>query len=572
MRRSVVRGVVGSLSLLGAALAPFDAAASNGLESPDNGAYQVGRGGAWIARADDPLAVYFNPAGLVRQATGVHVGAHLMFLHRCYTPVGQDGDPQSATYGQFGFPVSPGKGFPGPGDDPDGPEVGPAAAICEKDQPFPNPQLAANFRVHERFAVGIGVVGPHGVGAAEWPEELTFTNRFGVETTQPSAQRYMLAKSSSRILFPTVSVGFAVTPELSVGAGFTWGIAIAQFENFSEALSPAVPRGNVCGPNGDLPCVASNDYTRDVRAKLTATDIFVPGFVLGAIWSPSRNIDVAGWFRWSDAIDTDASVTTEARYWGENGAKNPDADKCTDASNPLCTVTAGEKEGDPGYNAGKLKLNIPMEAKLGVRFHWPLSKPAERPSWAQGSKTVRDPLSEDLFDVEANFTYANNAAVQNIGITFKPGVIINGTSGGTLPTDASIPHNWRDVFGVRLGGEYNLLPGRLALRAGGFYESSGQDPRYLNIDFHLSERVGLAGGVTVRVGPVDITAAYQHTFFGTTDNGGRGALYGLSGDAATATPEAAGKPGGPYRTYQVINGGKLESELNEVALGGTLRF
>src|SRR5262249_44713345 len=87
--------------LLGATLAPLEAAASNGLETPDNGAYQVGRGGAWLARADDPLAVYFNPAALVRQATGVHLGAHLMFLNRCYTRTGQDADQTSPTYGQY---------------------------------------------------------------------------------------------------------------------------------------------------------------------------------------------------------------------------------------------------------------------------------------------------------------------------------------------------------------------------------------------------------------------------------------------------------------------------------------
>ena len=569
MRRRIVHGAIGSIALLGAGFFPLDASASNGLESPEAGAYQVGRGGAWIARADDPLAVYFNPAGLVRQATGVHVGAHLIFLNRCYTRTGQDSDEDSPTYGQYGVPVSPGNGYAGPGADPEGPEVGPPAAICEKTQPFPNPQLAANFRVHERFAIGIGVFAPHGVGSAEWPEELPFKNRLGVETTQPSAQRYMLVSSSSSILFPTLSASFAVSPELSVGAGFTWGIAVAEFVKFSEALSAAPAKGNVCGPNGDQPCVAFDDYGRDVRAKLNATDIFIPGIVLGAIWSPSRNIDVAGWFRWSDAIDTDASVTTESNYFSDSGVKDEEVDKCSDANNEQCTTTLGSKEGDPGYNAGHLKLNIPLEAKLGVRFHWPRQNPGPRPSWAQGSKTVRDAMSEDLFDVEANFTYANNSAVQAIELRFKEGIKINGTP-GNLPANADIPHNWRDVFGVRLGGEYVLLPSRLALRAGGFYESSGQDPRYLNLDFHLSERIGLSGGASVRLGPVDVTASYQHTFFGTTDNGGRGALYGLSGDASTgADPN---KPGGAFRTYQPINGGKLESELNEVALGATLRF
>lgn len=213
-----------------------------------------------------------------------------------------------------------------------------------------------------------------------------------------------------------------------------------------------------------------------------------------------------------------------------------------------------------------------MEAKLGVRFHWPRATPGEKPKWAQGTKKVKDALSEDVFDVEANFTYANNSAVKNLEVRFKPGIIIAGTGEGTLPENADIPHNWKDVFGVRLGGEYVVLPSLLSARAGFFYESKGQDDADLNIDFPMAEKVGLSAGATVRLGPVDITAAFQHTFYGTLDNGGKGALHGLSGDAATATEEAAGKPGGPYRTYQTINGGKLETELNEVALGATLRF
>lgn len=559
---------LGAAALLGAASFTQAASASNGLESPENGAYQVGRGGAWLARADDPLAVYFNPAGLVRQASGVHVGAHLIFLDRCYTRVGQDADESSATYGQYGFPVSPGNDYPGPGADPDGNAVGPDARVCEKTQPSPNPQLAANFRILDNLAIGVGVLGPHGVGNAEWPEELPFTNRFGVDGTQPAPQRYMLVKSSSIILFPTLSVSWAINDQIAVGAGFTWGIANASFENFSEAVSQPV-LGNDCGPNGDKPCVAVDDYGRDVRAKLSATDLFVPGFVIGALYSPHRFIDVAGWFRWSDAVDTDASVTTTASYWAAGGGPNDSANRCSDGSNPECTVTAGEKEGDPGYMAGHIKLPIPMEAKLGVRFHYPRQTPGERPVWAQGTKKVRDAMSEDLFDVEANFTYANNSAVKNLEVRFKPGIIINGTGGGTLPENADIPHEWKDVFGVRLGGEAVILPSVLAARAGFFYESKGQDDAYLNLDFHNSEKVGLSAGATVRVWRLDITAAYQHTFFGTLDNGGRGALYGLSGDGVTKDNPGAG---GPYRTRQVVNGGKLESGLNEVALGATMRF
>jgi long-chain fatty acid transport protein len=169
-------------------------------------------------------------------------------------------------------------------------------------------------------------------------------------------------------------------------------------------------------------------------------------------------------------------------------------------------------------------------------------------------------MTEDLFDVELDFTWAHNSVVDKLELKFPKGIAIAGTP-GTAPEDSSVDHHWKDVIGVRLGGDYVVLPGRLALRAGGFFESQGQDDEYLNIDFHLGHRIGVGGGGTVRLGPVDVSVAYQHTFFGALDNGGRGALKAISGDITSK-----------FRSRQAINGGRLETSLNEFGLAGTVRF
>src|SRR5262249_27336166 len=183
--------------------------------------------------------------------------------------------------------------------------------------------------------------------------------------------------------------------------------------------------------------------------------------------------------------------------------------------------------------AGTLSLQIPMEAKLGLRFHYPRKGASKRPGWANvPGRRVRDPLSEDVFDIELDFTWANNSAVQDVNIQFKPsgpgsprsGIPLN-TSGGspsTVPVDASIPHKWKDVFGIRLGGDLVAVPNLLSLRAGGFWEGKGQDDAYLNLDFDLAQKVGLSGGATVRLGPIDVSVGYQHPFYGTLHNGGHG--------------------------------------------------
>src|SRR4051812_46821608 len=99
-----VRWLGGLCAALVGLSATTEALASSGIDSPENGVLQLGRGGAWLARADDPLAAYFNPAGLARQSSGVQLGAHLMFMNKCYTRVGADGQP-----------VRPTSALPGPG-------------------------------------------------------------------------------------------------------------------------------------------------------------------------------------------------------------------------------------------------------------------------------------------------------------------------------------------------------------------------------------------------------------------------------------------------------------------------
>ena len=511
-RSALLAGVASALAL---ALSN-EAHASNGLDSPDVGVAQVGRGGAWVARADDPMAVYMNPAAMSFQANGVHLGAHLMIQSSCFTRVDENGES-----------ISPGNAVPGPGE-----ENGPEASQCTTGV-FPNPQLAAVFRPMDRLAIGVAIVAPHAVGNVDWGESVEF-DFLGNSRTQPAPGRYLLAGQNSILLFPTVSVSYAVIPdELSVGAGFTWGIANAELSTFTEATSGS----------------AEDDFTRDVKATLNITDAFVPGFVLGANWRATKNFDLGAWFRWSDAFSARTALKLESGYWLAGGTKNDQP----------CTPT------DPGCNltdiadAGSFRLASPAEAKLGMRYHHPL-KGSDHPSWSVRRDYVRDPLSDDLFDFEVDLTWAHNSQVKAVEIQFDPGIPVKGTP-GTVPEDGDIPHNWKDVLGVRFGGDFTILPNFLAARAGGFFEGKGQDDEYLNLDFHMGWKAGVSAGGTVRLGPVDVSMAYQHTFYGTLDNGGKGKVRALSGDLSTGS-----------RSQQAVNGGSLESQLNELALGGTLRF
>ncbi len=519
---------------IGSALASLSlasvASASSGLDVPDSGAEQLGRGSASVAFVNDPLAAYQNPAAMSFQSNGVSLNLHLMFQHQCFDRKGPGNTP-----------VSPGAGLPGPGAD-----GGPAASVCSSGA-FPNPQIAAVFKPTSRFAIGIAVLGPHAVGNASWPESLDYT-RNGSPRSEPSPTRYMLVDKTAILLSPTLSMSYAITPTFSLGAGFIWGIGTADFTTYTEALSPT----------------AKDDFFghQDVKAHVKAHDFFIPGLVVGADWKATSRWDIGAWYHLSDALRSDVDLDLTSQNFLQSGA--PNKTPCA-ADNPNCNITVAK-------NAGSLKFQIPMEAKLGVRYHHPLSEQPAPPSWAKGKPGLRDPLSQDRFDVAMDLTWANNSAVDSIVLRFGPEacrndpkctdsqIPVKGTP-GKVPVNGDVPHHWRDVLGVRLGGDVTVLPNRLALRAGGFFESKGVDDKDLNIDFHLGWKFGMALGGTVRVGPVDLHLAYQHVFYGALDNGGDGALKALSGDATSQ-----------YRSLQAVNGGRFTSSLNELALGGAVHF
>jgi len=509
-----------------ALLAGGEARASNGLDSPGAGVLQMSRGGAWLARADNPLSAYYNPAAMAFNPSGVHLGAQLLFRSQCFDRLDASGNR------------------PTPGGNI---STAPPDPVCADISPFPNPQLAATFRIHKQWAVGFAFVTPHAAGSAKWPTFIEYANSAGFVDPRPAPTRYMLLDSKTLGAFPTVSVAFRPIEELSIGAGFSWGFATYSFSNMAEAISAArcPDLGAPCPSNGNL---QPDEYTFDIRANISGADAFIPGFVVSALYAPLEFLDVAAWYRFSDAIRSSFDLETLAPYYTDQG----------NAENPAAETTSVE-------NAGHFKIAVPMEARLGIRYHHPRNG-GEGQDWlTKHGDWARDGWAQDLFDVELDLTWAHNSAVDRIEIIMNEPYQINGTGTGQVPIDASQPRQWKDVLGVRLGGEYVPVPDLLAIRAGGFFESRGVNADYVNIDFQLSERTGVALGAGVRLGPVDINLGYQHTFFFTIDNGGQGSVKGLSGDGSSELDP-------PNRTRQAINGGKATSRLDEVGLGGTFHW
>ena len=514
--------------------------ATNITEFPDNGSEQLARGGAWVARASDPLAAFYNPAGLAGQDTRLVLNANLAFKHTCFTRVKAandttaDGVAAGATYPQ----------------------------TCNDFGTFPNPQLGMTIKVTDRVGVGLAVLGTSGVANTSWPEFVD---------GKAAPQRYLLLKANALLLTPTIAVGVRATDWLRVGASFQWGLATAQFSSASDAL------------NADN----SPPDKNDVKALLLAKDYFIPGFTLGAIASPTPMLDLAGWFKWSAPADMSADVATYANYFRPAVATNGMDNKVVFGYTKEADCAGGSPAGICGPDKGSVKLVIPMEAKIGVRLHKPV---------AGADPHRRDPVSQDVWDAELDFTYANNSALDALQIRFPSNpdgsaiIPVNGT-GGKLPGNADQIHNYKDVIGVRLGGDWNVLPDQLTVRAGVFGETDGQDPRYQNIDFMGAARFGMAVGGAYRLkfgksaekkSALEISLGFMHMFVATQSNGandpkaqGLPALGGIE-----CNPSSNNIPGQTlctdgrtkFRTNWPVNLGTITNSLNVLNVGLAYRF
>jgi hypothetical protein len=515
---SKLRTCLAATALTAVCLVSPRADASSAIEFPDNGVAQFSRGGAWLATATDPIAAYYNPAALVTQPSGAQLGMNLVHQSMCFTRLNPDGSPapyDAVTYPDRYYPT-----------------------VCNLDSGKPRfiPNFALNFRLSEQFAVGLAVVPPSSLGKTAWPDVVPVQEPLDTDPSRtiarprPAAQRYLSMGVEGTILLPTLSVAYAPTKTLRFGAGFVSGLAILELQSMSIATISA--------------SAATDPTGVDTRSKLNVSDLFVPGAVASMHWSAAPQLDVAAWFRISDAIKAKGDVRVLGPYYDANSVVTP-RPSVTDRSDGV-----------------RVETGVPMELRLGARFHQPappLTGLALERS-RQDRHATRDPLRDDVYDVELNLSYARNSSADVTKIRFADGINVVGLP-GTIPTNADRPTGYKDSYGARLGGQWNALRDRFGLRLGTWIESPAVSAEYLTVTGVPALRGGFGGGLVFRTGRLDLEFGYQHHWNAGLDNGGNGALRGIVG---TGTSD--------NRTPYPVNGGRISQHANVVSLGGVVRF
>ncbi len=242
-------------------------ARAGGFEMPDNGTEALGRGGAFVAKADDPTAIQYNPAGFAAQrGTRLLLDGHLVM--------------SSYQFQRYGS-------FPDDGRNPATPWGGtPYPVVHDASGPFFAPFLAAStdFGRLDWLTVAVGVFGPSGVGDRTYP--------VGVGGA-PAASRYDVVQTHSLIAMPTVAAGVHVFDWLDLGAALHY-----VYGSFSLTSTSFVDLGD--GAMG--PC---NNYEYQPCDSLSRLDLSGSswGGTLGAMLHPSREVTLGVSYRTPVGID-----------------------------------------------------------------------------------------------------------------------------------------------------------------------------------------------------------------------------------------------------------------------------
>lgn len=520
-------------------------ASAGGFEFTAAGTRQLGRGGAWAARADDPMALSYNPAMLADLPDSqVLLNVHLAFWDACVQRTGSYGDGFSGT-GDENI-------FDSPTGDPDSWLSDSFHRVCNSGYPQPIPWVVGSVRLTPELGLGFGIIAPAGVGNSRWGNHGE--RRDGTIDTagglRPSPVRYGLAEQDLLLFHPSIGIGWRPADWIRIGFTAQWGVAIVKFVNFSNT--------------GVMSAVG--DPFGDIRTELNVTDWFVPAGILSVHLQPHPNFDVMVSGRMSDAIGgaTEASGTLDltTSYFSNAVGWDPTPNRIENV-----TLRAGQ----------------PWQFQLALRYADRIRPRAyEQGFEAAVRNVVDDSMYSENFDIELDVVYELNSQVGDFVVNMPAGsTVVAGGSPVPVPAPLPIPHGWGDVLGIRLGGDWNIIPGTIAARAGFHTEIPLATSRYQIQDFISGYRFGLHLGATFRIERFDISIAYAHIFQLDTvvsDGNFRGisstSSEGTCGGVGTYDPDQPVASTGCYpQGYgPIVNNGTYSVEYNVLSVGATYHF
>lgn len=209
----------------------------------DRGTRAMGRGGAQVAGADDPGALWYNPAGLGLAGEQLLLDATLTFLRVDYTRIDAGGNWQPTVNGS--------------------------------NAPIPIPTIAGSFDFGLRdWTFGAGLFAPN-AALMQYPEQLVVDGM-----PYPAPQRYsLLSMEGSTIAM--VALGAAWTPLRDPAGNSQLSIGLAVH----TVLGAFAARVAMSACEGAI-CTFPEDPDYDAVAQMTLAPIITATVIGGVTWTP----------------------------------------------------------------------------------------------------------------------------------------------------------------------------------------------------------------------------------------------------------------------------------------------
>ncbi|MCZ7679575.1 MAG: outer membrane protein transport protein [Sandaracinaceae bacterium] len=469
------------VTLLALTAAP-ELASAQGFEFAAAGTARSVAAGAFHARADDPMALGYNPAALAfLPGYQLMLGSHLAFYDACvHRSGGYDDTNVSGTSvydSRFGFPDV---------GDPSNFVNQPFPRVCRSGYPGPSPQLVFTGRPIPELGFGVGLLAPSGVGNAVWGNEDGTIDVNG--TTLPTPHALRAGGPGSPPLPPHGRRGLQPDPRARhrrlVPVGHRDRRLHEPHERGLGHRRSRAGRANGAARRGLLR--ARRDRERARRADRRARHRR-----LRALLGRHRRGRVAH---------------------ADHGLLRTD----TTSFAPETTV----------LNDVRLQAGQPWQFSLSARYAERRERRYRNPDQAgRVTGRVEDHMQNEVWDIELDLLYQHNGQVRDFVVTPPAGAEVGVCEGprradgscatllqAPLPGALPIAHGWADQFSARLGADWNILPGQLAARLGTHFTTSGFNAQYQTQDVLPGMRLGLHAGMTFRIERFDISIAYAHIF------------------------------------------------------------
>ena len=300
-------------------------AEAGGIEVPDLGAVALGRGTAFVAKADNLSAFYYNPAGLSKsKGPNLILGANLGNLNVDHTRAG--GDPYiQDVYGSEVISEHPVNDYYRVTDDDfvEGPfsstsQTG-ALGISSANVVFSWGDPGGV----KGLAVAVGLITPSGYGSSKYAAS--------------GSQRYVLVLAEQLIVYPGVGLSYAVNRYFQIGAVFLSGIADIKLNKAARFL--AVPGQWHHNEHRE------GDATFDIHVQ----DMFMPTGIFGVLSNPT------------DWLEIGVSVKLPTYIKSSGTAEMAEAPE----DNPDSVVKEGQDKID-------INLSLPLVVRAGLRYIHPV--------------------------------------------------------------------------------------------------------------------------------------------------------------------------------------------------------